>query len=58
MDIFCIILLAIAVLLLVLAEYYMKQIAKEIDRLKQENDLLKLGLKLFKYINLNEEIEK
>lgn len=58
MDIFCIILLAIAVLLLVLAEYYMKQMAKEIDRLKQENDLLKLRLKLFKYSNLNEEIEK
>lgn len=49
MDIFCIILLA---------EYYMKQMAKEIDRLKQENDLLKLRLKLFKYSNLNEEIEK
>ena len=58
MDIFCIILLAIAVLLLVLAEYYMKQMSKEIDRLKQENDLLKLRLKLFKYSNLNEEIEK
>lgn len=58
MDIFCIILLAIEALLLVLAEYYMKQMAKEIDRLKQENDLLKLRLKLFKYSNLNEEIEK
>lgn len=58
MDIFCIILLAIVALLLVLAEYYMKQMAKEIDRLKQENDLLKLRLKLFKYSNLNEEIEK
>lgn len=58
MDIFCIILLAIAALLLVLAEYYMKQMVKEIDRLKQENDLLKLRLKLFKYSNLNEEIEK
>lgn len=58
MDIFCIILLAIAALLLVLAEYYKKQMAKEIDRLKQENDLLKLRLKLFKYSNLNEEIEK
>lgn len=58
MDIFCIILFAIAALLLVLAEYYMKQMVKEIDRLKQENDLLKLRLKLFKYSNLNEEIEK
>ena len=58
MDIFCIILLAIEALLLVLAEYYMKQMVKEIDRLKQENDLLKLRLKLFKYSNLNEEIEK
>ena len=58
MDIFCIILLAIAALLLILAEYYMKQMVKEIDRLKQENDLLKLRLKLFKYSNLNEEIEK
>ena len=58
MDIFYIILLAIAALLLALAEYYMKQMVKEIDRLKQENDLLKLRLKLFKYSNLNEEIEK
>jgi len=58
MDIFCIILLAIAALLLILAEYYMKQMVKEIDRLKQENDLLKLRLKLFRYSNLNEEIEK
>lgn len=58
MDIFYIILLAISALLLFLAEYYMKQMAKEIDRLKKENDLLKLGLKLFKYSNLNEEIEK
>ena len=58
MDIFCIILLAIAALLLILAKYYMKQMVKEIDRLKQENDLLKLRLKLFKYSNLNEEIEK
>lgn len=58
MDIFCIILLAIAALLLILAEYYMKQMVKEIDRLKQENDLLKLRLKLFRYSNLNEESEK
>lgn len=58
MDIFCIILLAISVLLLILAKYHMKQMVKEIDRLKQENDLLKLRLKLFKYSNLNEEIEK
>lgn len=58
MDIFCIILLAISVLLLILAEYYMKQMVKEIDRLKQENDLLKLRLKLFMYSNRNEESEK
>lgn len=58
MDIFCIILLAISVLLLILAEYYMKQMVKEIDRLKQENDLLKLRLKLFMYSNRNEEGEK
>lgn len=58
MDIFCIILLAISVLLLILAEYHMKQMVKEIDRLKQENDLLKLRLKLFMYSNRNEESEK
>lgn len=58
MDIFCIILLAISVLLLILAEYYMKQMVKEIDRLKQENDLLKLRLKPFMYSNRNEESEK
>lgn len=58
MDIFYIILLAIAALLLILAEYYMKQMVKKIDRLKQENDLLKLRLKLFMYSNLNEESEK
>lgn len=58
MDIFCIILLAISALLLILAEYYMKQMVKEIDRLKQENDLLKLRLKLFRYSNLNKESEK
>lgn len=58
MDIFSIILLAIAALLLILAEYYMKQMAQEIDQLKQENDLLKLRLKLFRYSNLNEESEK
>ena len=58
MDIFCIILLTILVLLLILAEYYMKQMVKEIDRLKQENDLLKLRLKLFMYSNRNEESEK
>lgn len=58
MDIFCIILLVIAALLLVLAEFYMKQMAKKIDLLERENDLLKLGLKLFMYNNWNEEIEK
>lgn len=58
MDIFCIILLVIVTLLLILAEFYMKQRVKEIDRLKQENDLLKLRLKLFMYSNRNEESEK
>lgn len=58
MDIFYIILLAISVLLLIRAEYYMKQMVKEIDRLNQENDLLKLRLKLFMYSNRNEESEK
>lgn len=58
MDIFCIILIAIEALLLVLAEHYTKQMVKEIDRLEQENDLLKLRLKLFRYSNLNEESEK
>lgn len=58
MDIFAIILLAIAALLPILAEYNMKQMVKEIDRLEQENDLLKLRLKLFRYSNLNEESEK
>lgn len=58
MDIFCIILLAVSTLLLILAEYHMKQMVKEIDRLKQENDLLTLRLKLFMYSNRNEESEK
>ncbi len=58
MDIFCIILLAVSVLLLIRAEYYMKQMVEEIDRLNQENDLLKLRLKLFMYSNRNEESEK
>ena len=58
MDIFFIILLAVSALLLIRAEYYMKQMVKEIDRLNQENDLLKLRLKLFMYSNRNEESEK
>lgn len=58
MDILCSILLAVLTLLLILAEYYMKQMAKEIDRLNQENDLLKLRLKLFMYNNRNEESKK
>lgn len=58
MDIFYIILLAISALLLCLAEYYLKQMAKEIDRLKRENNFLKLGLQMLMYSNPNEEIEK
>lgn len=58
MYIFCIILLAILILLLILAEYYMGQMVKEIDRLEQKNNLLKLRLQLFMHSNLNEESEK
>lgn len=58
MYIFCIILLAILILLLILAEYYMGQMVKEIDRLEQKNNLLKLRLQLFMHSNMNEESEK
>ena len=46
MDIFCGILLVTTIVMLILAEYYMKGMVKEISRLTYENTRLKLQLNM------------